>query len=176
MLRRARANGDGHRSGKPPAQSSSRATLVARKGLSWVPWRTIVSRVARGHGFIDPASVLKRLRAFARPSEVGEPVELLRAGVVFHARGLINTRAIQFNLDWIWPYWVEQQFNPNSDSFIPRAFSFSHINLTHRNWTAVGLPDVPHYPIIDPRGLVTPLFDGWSLDFWLLGANAEPVF
>jgi hypothetical protein len=127
-----------------------------------------VSRVARGHGFIDPSFVLKRLRAFAQPSEVGEPIELLRAGVVFHARGLINTRAIQFNLDWVWPYWVEQQFNPNSDSFIPRAFSFSHINLTHRNWTAVGLPDVPHYSIVDPRGLVTPLFDGWSLDFWLL--------
>ncbi len=83
----------------------------------------------------------------------------------------INTRAIQFNLDWVWPYWVEQQFNPNSESFIPRAFSFSHINLTHRNWTAVGLPDVPHYPIVDPRGLVTPLFDGWSLDFWLTGSG-----
>src|SRR6185436_12658152 len=65
---------------------------------------------------------------------------------------------------------------PADQSFIPRAFSFSHINLTHRNWTAVGLPDVPYYPIVDPRGLVTPLFDGWSLDFWLLPANADPVF
>jgi len=118
--------------------------------------------------------VLQRLRNFAKPSEVGEPIELLRAGAMFHARGLVNTRAIQFNLDWVWPYWVEQQFNPHSDSFIPRAFSFSHINLTHRNWTAVGLPDVPHYPIVDPRGLVTPLFDGWSLDFWLVG-DGEPL-
>jgi hypothetical protein len=81
---------------------------------------------------------------------------------------LINTKVIQNNLDWVWPYWVERQFNPADDSFIPRAFSFSHINLTHRNWTAVGLPDVPYYPIVDPRGLVTPLFDGWSLDFWLV--------
>ena len=148
--------------------------LVARKGLSWIPWQAVASHVARSYGFVDPGSVLRRLRAFAKPSEVGEPIELLRAGVVFHARGLINTRAIQFNLDWVWPYWVEQQFNPHSDSFIPRAFSFSHINLTHRNWTAVGLPDVPHYPIVDPRGLVTPLFDGWSLDFWLIG-NGAPL-
>ncbi|HWN96553.1 MAG TPA: hypothetical protein VNT99_16100 [Methylomirabilota bacterium] len=152
--------------------SDRRITLATRKGLSWIPWQAIVGRIARGHGFIDPGLVLKRLRAFAKPSEVGEPIELLRAGVVFHARGLVNTRAFQFNLDWIWPYWVEQQFNPNSDSFIPRAFSFSHINLTHRNWTAVGLPDVPHYPIVDPRGLVTPLFDGWSLDFWLIGGES----
>src|SRR6187455_1209066 len=149
----------------------SRTALIARKGLGWLPWQNLVGRVARGYGFIDPGSVLQRLRRFAKPSEVGEPIELLRAGVVFHARGLINTRAIQFNLDWVWPYWVEQQFNPNSESFIPRAFSFSHINLTHRNWTAVGLPDVPHYSIVDPRGLVTPFFDGWSLDVWIVGAG-----
>src|SRR5205814_5513354 len=108
---------------------------------------------------------------FAEPSEFAEPLELLRAGMLFHARGLVNTKAIQNNLDWVWPYWVERQFNPADDSFIPRAFSFSHINLTHRNWTAVGIPDVRYYPIVDPRGLVTPLFDGWSLDFWLVGPS-----
>jgi hypothetical protein len=159
------AAGNGARRGSIPA---SRAAFIARKGLGWLPWQSVLGRVARGYGFIDPATVLGRLRRFAKPSEVGEPIELLRAGVVFHARGLVNTRAIQFNLDWVWPYWVEQQFDPESESFIPRGFSFSHINLTHRNWTAVGVPDVPHYPIVDPRGLVTPHFDGWSLDFWLL--------
>jgi hypothetical protein len=30
------------------------------------------------------------------------------------------------------------------------------------------LPGVAWYPIVDPRGLVTPLFDGWSLDFWFV--------
>jgi hypothetical protein len=130
--------------------------------------RHLVTRVARAYGFLDPVALLARLRGFAQTSEVGEPIELLRAGVLFHARGLVNTKAIQHNLDWVWPYWVERQFNPRDPSFIPRAFSFSHINLTHRNWTAVGLPDVPYYPIVDPRGLVTPLYDGWSLDFWLL--------
>jgi hypothetical protein len=39
----------------------------------------------------------------------------------------------------------------------------------------VGVPDVPFYPIVDPRGLVTPLYDGWSLDFWLLPDNAPPL-
>jgi hypothetical protein len=97
----------------------------------------------------------------------------LRAGIIFHARGLINTKAIQHNLDWVWPYWVERQFNPDDPSFIPRAFSFSHVNLTHRNWTAVGCPDLPLYPLVDPRGLVTPLYDGWSIDFWLLSENGD---
>ncbi len=113
------------------------------------------------------------MRRFSQPSDVAEPIELLRAGVSFHARGLLNTRAIQTNLDWVWPYWVERQFNPASPSFVPRAFSFSHVNLTHRNWTAVGQPDVAVYPIVDPRGLVTPLYDGWSLDFWLVDNNGS---
>src|ERR1043166_463374 len=137
---------------------------------SW-PFRFLITRAARAYGFMDPVSLLAKLRGFAQPSEVAEPIELLRAGMIFHARGLVNTKAIQNNMDWVWPFWVERQFNPADDSFIPRAFSFSHINLTHRNWTAVGLPDVPFYPVVDPRGLVTPLFDGWSLDFWLLGEN-----
>ncbi|MFO7715053.1 hypothetical protein, partial [Desulfosarcina sp.] len=45
---------------------------------------------------------------------------------------------------------------PRDISFILRGFAFSHVNLTHRNWTAVGHPDLPYYPIVDPRGLVTP--------------------
>jgi len=134
----------------------------------FLPWKFFVKRAARHYGVMDPAVLMARMRRFAQPSEVAEPLELLRAGIVFHARGLVNSKAIQHNLDWVWPYWVERQFNPESRSFVPRAFSFSHINLTHRNWTAVGLPDLAVYPIVDPRGLVTPLYDGWSLDFWIV--------
>lgn len=141
---------------------------------SW-PVRFLITRAARAYGFLDPIVLLSKMRGFAQPSEVAEPIELLRAGMLFHARGLVNTKAIQNNLDWVWPYWVERQFNPADESFIPRAFSFSHINLTHRNWTAVGVPDVPYYPIIDPRGLVTPIYDGWSLDFWWVPGDREAV-
>jgi hypothetical protein len=141
--------------------------------LNSLPVRFLITRAARAYGFLDPVSLLAKMRTFAQPSEVAEPIELLRAGMIFHARGLVNSKAIQNNLDWVWPYWVERQFNPGDESFIPRAFSFSHINLTHRNWTAVGVPDVPYYPIVDPRGLVTPLFDGWSLDFWFVPFTGE---
>jgi hypothetical protein len=136
--------------------------------MKWLPWRFMVRRAARAHGFLDPIALLARLHRFAQPSEVGEPIELLRAGVVFHARGLINSRVIQHNLDWVWPYWIERQFDPKDDAFVPRAFSITHVNLTHRNWTAVGRPDCPELPIVDPRGLLTPLFDGWSLDGWVV--------
>lgn len=138
-----------------------------------LPWKYLMQRAASHYGFINPVSFLARMRKFSQPSEVAEPIELLRAGVTFHARGLLNTKAIQTNLDWVWPYWVEKQFKPGDPSFVPRAFSFSHVNLTHRDWSAVGLPNLALYPIVDPRGLVTPLYDGWSLDFWLQNKDGE---
>jgi hypothetical protein len=139
------------------------------------PWKLLLRLAVRRFEVIDPLTVAARIRSFAQPSEVQEPIELLRAGIVFHARGLLNTKAIQHNLDWVWPYWVERQFNPRDPSFIPRAFSFSHVNLTHRNWTAVGQPDLPLYPLVDPRGLVTPLHDGWSIDCWFVDDEGQTL-
>jgi hypothetical protein len=141
--------------------------------VKWLPWRFVIRRIARKKGFLDPIALWTRVHSFAQPSEVGEPIELLRAGAVFHARGLINSRVIQHNLDWVWPYWIERQFDPHDASFIPRAFSITHINLTHRNWTALGYPDCPELPIVDPRGLLTPFLDGWSLDGWLLAEDGR---
>src|SRR5262249_2942275 len=40
-------------------------------------------------------------------------------------------------------------------------------NLTSRNWTAVGTVASDRKAIVDPRGLVTPWYDGWSLDWWV---------
>jgi hypothetical protein len=90
--------------------------------VKWLPWRFVIRRIARKKGFLDPIALWTRVHSFAQPSEVGEPIELLRAGAVFHARGLINSRVIQHNLDWVWPYWIERQFDPHDASFIPRAF------------------------------------------------------
>ena len=143
--------------------------------LRWLPWRLIIKKAAKAYGTVDPISLLAQLRRFSQPSEVQEPTELIRAGILFHARGLINTKAIQHNLDWVWPYWVHRQFNPADQSFIPRAFSFSHINLTHRNWTGLGTPNSDNYPLIDPRGLITPFFDSWSLDLWLLIPQGQMI-
>ena len=67
-----------------------------------------VRHLARVEGFLDPILVLANLRRFAQPSELMAPKELLRAGAIMQARGLINSQAIQHNMDWIWPYWVER--------------------------------------------------------------------
>jgi hypothetical protein len=141
----------------------------------WLPWKYILRRVAKTGGFLDPVALLAQFNKFAQPSEVAAPVELLRAGMIFHARGLINARTIQGNLDWVWPFWVRRQFDPLDKAFVPRSFALTQVNLTNRNWTAVGLPDHTTYPIVDPRGLVTPYFDGWSLDAWVITEEGEEL-
>lgn len=133
-----------------------------------IPWKWFVRRMVKRNKFLDPFELIARVRKFSQPSEVAEPIELLRAGAAFHARGLLNSRVIQHNLDWVWPFWVVRQFTPGDPSFVPRAFSLTHINLTHRDWTAVGLPNDDWYPVVDPRGLLTPELDGWSLDAWIV--------
>lgn len=141
--------------------------------LKWLPWRFFVRRFAQAHGFLDPLTVMARMQRFAEPSEVSEPIELLRAGAIFHARALMNSKVIQHNLDWVWPYWIERQFDPADVAFIPRAFSITHCNLSHRNWTAVGIPDCEEMPLVDPRGMLTPDYDGWSIDAWVLGEDGQ---
>ena len=139
-------------------------------------WHMFIRYLARSRGFLDPVALLSRLDRLAQPAEVRAPVELLRAGARFHARGLINSRVVQNNLNWIWPYWVQRQFDPADDAFVPRGFNFSHVNQTLRNWTAVGLPDCNALPIVDPRGLLTPFYDGWSLDACVLCDDGTSLF
>lgn len=143
--------------------------------ISRLIWKYIVKHAARKHGFLDPISLFAQLSRFGQPSEVLAPTELLRATAILHARGLLNSQVIQYNLDWVWPYWINKQFDPNDISFIPRSFSLTHINLTHRNWTAAGLPDVEETPLVDPCGLVTPLGDGWSIDAWVTNKNGNDL-
>ena len=123
--------------------------------LRWLPYKYIIRRLARSRGLLDPLKVFSQINKLAQPSEVAVSVELLRAALVFHARGVLNARTIQNTRDWLWPYWVQKQFNPLGPDFIPRSLSVSHVNITHRNRTAVGLPGCTASPIGDPCGMVT---------------------
>lgn len=118
-------------------------------------------RVEQGTEFVDA------MRQLNRPSEVTVPNELIPAGVLMQLRGLFNLHVLSINSDWVWPFWIEQQANPQSDSFVPRAMSLTYINLTHRNWTGFGVLGSSREAVVDPRGLVTPWVMGWSLDTWV---------
>ena len=96
------------------------------------------------------------------------PTELIPLSAIQLSRGLLNFTVLQSRLDWILPFWARKQYDPASKSFIPRSHMGLSMNITHRNWTAVGNMNCNNEPIVDPRGMVTPFKNGWSIDVWLI--------
>lgn len=133
----------------------------------------ITSFIARR--FNIPALAVRMFRAASRLSGLDRktlPVELLPLNAIQMSRGILNFTVLQTLDRWVLPFWAERQYDPLAPEFIPRAHLGISMNLTHRNWTAAGHPSSPIEPIMDPRGLVTPHPDGWSIDGWLCTAAA----
>jgi hypothetical protein len=118
-----------------------------------------------------PDSSQKQFRIASALSDVGGngfPKELFQLSAPLVVHGLLNYATLQMNRDWIYPYWVHRQLDPHDPSFIPRSQNPLLLNVTHRNWTALGSPNGYHEAIVDPRGLVTPLPREWSIDVWVV--------
>jgi hypothetical protein len=115
----------------------------------------------------DIVSYLSTFQRLGETFEVQPPGELLPVGARTLLRALRTRSAAQLGVDWVWPYWLQRQLDPSAPTFVPRGHLPFLVNLTQRNWTMVGNIGSPWEAIVDPRGLVTPWFDGWSLDWWI---------
>ncbi|HUF33079.1 MAG TPA: hypothetical protein VMN58_07720 [Acidimicrobiales bacterium] len=104
-------------------------------------------------------------RATERPRSSGDTS--LRLPMETVARGLRTSAAARVGEGWVWPHWLERQLDPTSPAFVPRGDLPFLTNVTARGWTTVGNVASPWEGVVDPRGLVTPLDDGWSLDWWI---------
>ncbi|HET9442031.1 MAG TPA: hypothetical protein VFO65_01840 [Acidimicrobiales bacterium] len=114
--------------------------------------------------------IVGHLTTFQRLGETVEvelPTELLPVGARTVFRAVRTRAATQLAAGWIWPYWLERQLDPRSPAFVARGHLPVLTNVTSRNWTAVGTVASDQKAIVDPRGLLTPWFDGWSLDWWI---------
>jgi hypothetical protein len=132
--------------------------------------RSWVLRRAMGRLRITDDTV-RHLSTFQRLGEedadVDVPADLVPVGAQTLVRALRTRAATQLGAGWVWPTWLERQNDPSSPSFVPRGSLPFLVNVTHRNWTAVGNLDSRREAIVDPGGLVTPWYDGWSLDWWI---------
>ncbi|HEX7166973.1 MAG TPA: hypothetical protein VF230_08330, partial [Acidimicrobiales bacterium] len=114
--------------------------------------------------------IVRHLTTFQRLGETVEvelPRELLPVGARTVFRAVRTRAAAQIGVDWVWPYWLERQLDPTSPAFVPRGHLPVLTNVTTRNWTAIGTVGSDRKAVVDPRGLVTPWYDGWSLDWWI---------
>jgi hypothetical protein len=128
-----------------------------------------------GAGWRGLAAGVRLLRAAAaqgRPAPA--PTDLLPLAARLGAQGLLNAQFLAAHSDWLVPAWMREQDDPAAPGFRPRAQSLLDINITARNWTAIGLPGRPAEAIVDPRGLITPHYGGPSLDCWMQAAG-EPL-
>ena len=133
-------------------------------GLRAWALRRVMGRLRITDDIVNYLSTFQRL---GETFEVQLPTELLPVGARTLLRALRTRSAAQLGVDWVWPYWLHRQLDPAAPAFVPRGHLPFLVNLTQRNWTMVGNVGSPWEPIVDPRGLVTPWFDGWSLDWWI---------
>ena len=66
--------------------------------------------------------------------------------------------------DRLLPWWLERQLDPTGPDVVPGPAATE--NTTHRNWIQLGTVGAPERAVLDPRGLLTPRSQGWSIDWW----------
>ena len=133
------------------------------RARSWLLRRTL-----RALGVPDDA--VRLLAAHGRlddPPATGLPRELNPGAALALAAALRSRGVTDAAPDWLWPHWIERQLDPVSPAFVPRGPLPLLTNVTHLDWTAIGNLDSDRTARVDPRGLVTPPGDGWSLDWWI---------
>ncbi|MCX8095720.1 MAG: hypothetical protein N3D74_06000 [Caldisericia bacterium] len=107
------------------------------------------------------------LISMGRKSEVTFPNELLPLNLEILAKGLLTSRVFEINSNWVYPFWIEEQLNPKSTSFVARGANIFAINTTHRNWTTLGFPESSEKGVIDEKGLISPRQNFPSLDIFI---------
>lgn len=110
---------------------------------------------------------LESLLSMGRKSEVTFPNELVPLNLEILLKGLLTSRVFEINSNWIYPYWIEEQLNPKSNSFVARGANIFAINITHRNWTILGFPEGNEKGVIDEKGLISPRQNFPSLDIFI---------
>ncbi len=131
--------------------------------------RTWLVRRLLGRLRIDDDTI-RHLTTFQRLGEHFElqaPGDRLPIGARALLRALRSGAASQTGADWVWPFWLRRQIDPGSPAFVPRGQLPFLSNVTSRNWTMVGNRGSSRTAVVDPRGLVSPSHDGWSLDWWI---------
>ncbi|HEY5493570.1 MAG TPA: hypothetical protein VIK15_03170, partial [Candidatus Anoxymicrobiaceae bacterium] len=120
--------------------------------------------------FSIPRSAVRNFQSFKELSGNAAsslPTELFALGADMWSGFMLTPFAEQQMANWVMPYWLDRQRKPSSDSFTPHGHFWLECNMTHRDWTGIGLCGFPQEAVVDPRGLITPWPFAPSIDVWV---------
>lgn len=116
---------------------------------------------ATGKSWLVP--YVKSIHWIGKPTAVGGSTALIDQALWVLLSGVNNILAVHTNRNWVWPLWIEEQWQPNSKSFIPTGAGILGANLSRRNWTSLGHERSASECMVDPVGMVSVAAHAWSV-------------
>lgn len=113
----------------------------------------------------DATEMLRSAMKLGNPTKTEWPAETLPMNSRLFASGFWNFSFFQFNRKFLPPLWAEEQYNPESLSFLPRSHNPLSMNQTHRNWVAIGFPGRAIEASVDMAGGVMIYPGSYSVEF-----------
>jgi len=114
---------------------------------------------------LDATDMLRSAMKLGNPTITEWPAETLPMNTRLFACGFWNYSFFQFNRKFLPPFWAQEQYNPESTSFIPRSHNILSMNQTQRNWIAIGFPGSNFEASIDMAGGIMPFPGSYTIEF-----------
>lgn len=109
--------------------------------------------------------MIRSAMKLGNPTQTEWPSETLPMNSRIFASGFWNYSFFQFNRKFLPPFWAEEQYNPESPSFMPRSHNILSLNQTQRNWVAIGFPGRAIEASIDMAGGIMVFPGSYTLEF-----------
>ena len=124
--------------------------------------RFVLRRIGVPH---DATDMLRSAMKLGNPTKTEWPAETLPMNSRLFASGFWNYSFFQFNRKFLPPLWAEEQYNPASESFLPRSHNILSMNQTHRNWVGIGFPGRTLEASVDMAGGIMVFPGSYTLEF-----------
>ncbi len=121
-----------------------------------------------GKGFDDQTiDLILANGRMGQPAEVAVPMDLLPILAKLIGQGVLSFQAANTNRDWVWPWFLTRQLDPEDPGFCVRGHNLLYLNMHYRNWTGIGTFAQHDEAVVDPAGLLSPRRGSWSVDVWV---------
>jgi hypothetical protein len=113
----------------------------------------------------DATDMIRSAMKLGNPTKTEWPAETLPMNSRLFASGFWNYSFFQFNRKFLPPLWAVEQYNPESESFLPRSHNILSMNQTQRNWVGIGFPGRSMEASVDMAGALMVYPGSYTIEF-----------